>query len=327
MSTVLTTRPREAEVGFLTHDPAFHEVLGDAPRIECVVDTAAHEGPVYRRGDDALYFTTVPRRRGRSDMPQVDVARIALDGAQLPVPASAVTIVREAANVANGMTLDAEGRLVICEQGTMREPARISRLDLRTGAAETLVERCDGLPLNSPNDVVVKSDGTVWFTDPSYGHLQGFRPPPRVPDAVYRYDPASGELQAAAATFDKPNGLAFSPDERVLYVGDNGAPHHLLAFGVRGDGALTRGRVIARSTPAHPDGLKVDSAGRIYASAATGIHVHAPEGRLIGEITLPGAVNFAFGGRDGRMLFITADTAIWMVALAARGPTAGHERG
>lgn len=324
MNTLMAAGSRQAEAGFLRHAPGFDAVLGDAPRIECVVETPAHEGPVYVPAEDALYFTTVPRRPGPSDMPQVDVARVALEGDAFPVPASAVTTLREAANVANGMTLDHEGRLVVCEQGTMRERARISRLDLRTGAAETLAEHLGRLPLNSPNDVVVKSDGTVWFTDPAYGHLQGFRPPPRLPDAVYRYDPVSGELRAAAVGFDKPNGLAFSPDERVLYVGDNGAPHHLLAFGVRGDGSLGRRRVIARSAGEHPDGLKVDSEGRIYASATTGISVHAPGGRLIGEIAVPGAVNFTFGGRDGNVLFVTADTAIWAATLAASGAAAGH---
>jgi gluconolactonase len=324
MSVLAPADPLRAGAAFRRHAPAFDAVLGDAPRIECVVEVAAHEGPVYARAEDALYFTTVPRRPGRSDMPQVDVARIALDGPRFPVSSAAVTTVRRAANVANGMTLDAEGRLVVCEQGTMREPARISRLDLPTGAWETLVERHAGLGLNSPNDVVVKSDGTVWFTDPSYGHLQGFRPPPRVPDAVYRYDPASGELEVAAVGFDKPNGLAFSPDERLLYVGDNGAPHHLLAFGVRGDGSLGRRRVIARSPREHPDGLKVDSEGHIYTSAPTGICVHAPGGRLIGEIAVPGAVNFTFGGPDGNVLFITADTAVWAVRLAARGAVLGH---
>jgi gluconolactonase len=324
MSVLAAADPVAAETGFQRHAPAFDAVLGDAPRIECVVEVAAHEGPVYVRAEDALYFTTVPRRPGRSDMPQVDVARIALDGARFPVSSASVTTIRRAANVANGMTLDGEGRLVVCEQGTMRVPARISRLDLRTGGSETLVEHHGGQPLNSPNDVVVNADGTVWFTDPSYGHLQGFRPPPRVPDAVYRYDPTSGELEVAAVGFDKPNGLAFSPDERVLYVGDNGAPHHLLAFAVRGDGSLGRRRVIARSAGEHPDGLKVDSEGRIYASAPTGIRVHAPGGRLIGEIAVPGAVNFAFGGRDRNVLFITADTAVWAVTLAARGAAAGH---
>jgi gluconolactonase len=325
MSALAPAGPQPADAGFERYAPAFDAVLGDGPRIECVAEVAAHEGPVYVRAEDALYFTTVPQRPGRPDMPQVDVARIALQGARFPVSSAAVTTVRPAANVANGMTLDAEGRLVVCEQGTFREPARISRLDPRTGASETLVERCGGLPLNSPNDVVVKSDGTVWFTDPSYGHLQGFRPPPRVPDAVYRYDPGSGQLEVAAVGFDKPNGLAFSPDEGVLYVGDNGAPHHLLAFDVRSDGSLGRRRVVAGSAGEHPDGLKVDSEGRIYASAPTGVRVHAPGGRLLGEIAVPGAVNFTFGGREGNVLFITADTAVWAATLAARGAVPGHD--
>ena len=324
MNAVVAAGPRRAVAGFVRHAPAFDAVLGDEARLECVVETPAHEGPVYVAAEDALYFTTVPRRPGPADMPLVDVARVELEGDAFPVPATAVTTIRAAANVANGMTLDADGRLVVCEQGTMAEPARISKVDPHTGTAETLVGSYDGLPLNSPNDVVVKSDGTVWFTDPAYGHLQGFRPPPRVPDAVYRYDPTSGELEAVAVGFDKPNGLAFSPDERVLYVGDNGAPHHLLAFGVRGDGSLGRRRVIARSAGGHPDGLKVDSEGRIYASAPTGVRIHAPGGRLIGEISLPGTVNFTFGGRNGNVLFITADSAIWAATLAAHGAAAGH---
>jgi gluconolactonase len=326
MSTMLPPAAARSEAGFVAHSAAFERVLGDAPQLERVIELEAHEGPVYVPGEDALYITTVPRRTA-PDSPEVAIARIGLDGGRFPVDADAVSIVRRSANVANGMTLDRDGHLVVCEQGTMREAARISRLDLGTGVWETLVESHDGLPLNSPNDVVVKSDGTVWFTDPSYGHLQGFRPAPRLPDAVYRYDPASARLDVVAKAFDKPNGLAFSPDERLLYVGDNGAPHHLLAFGVRDSGALTGSRIVARTTREHPDGLKVDGEGRIYASAATGIRVYAPSGGLIGEIRLPGAVNFTFGGTDRNVLFITADTAVWAATLAARGAGGGpHER-
>ncbi|MGH3116113.1 MAG: SMP-30/gluconolactonase/LRE family protein [Gaiellales bacterium] len=270
-----------------------------------VADTDAHEGPVYVADEDALYFTTI-----RTE--SVALKRLALaDGS--------VSVVRADANTANGVALDREGRLVVCEQGTLAEPARITRLDPATGAVETLVDAWRGLPLNSPNDVVVKSDGTIWFTDPSYGHLQGFRPEPQTGDHVYRYDPASGELTAVADSLDKPNGLAFSPDERVLYIGDNGAPHHLLAFDVEDGARLTGGRVIAVSTPEHPDGLKTDGEGRIYASYAGGVQVFAPSGGLIGEINLPGAVNFTFGGRDGNTLFITTDTAVWAAVLNTKG--------
>jgi gluconolactonase len=271
--------------------------LGTATHtLELVAETDAHEGPVYAADEDALYFTTVRREA-------VAIKRLALaDGS--------ISLVRPDANMANGMTLDLEGRLLVCEQGTVHTPARIARLDRASGEVETVVEA----DFNSPNDVVVKSDGTIWFTDPSYGYRQGFRPPPQAGDYVYRYDPASGDLFVVAEGFDKPNGIAFSPDERVLYVADNGAPHELLAFDVEEGRDLTNRRRLAGSTPEHPDGLKTDSRGRIYASYAGGVQVLDPSGDLIGEIELPGAVNFAFG-RERNILYITADTAVWAAVL------------
>jgi gluconolactonase len=274
-------------------------------RLERVVETDAHEGPVYVAEEDALYFTTV-RREG------VSIKRLAL-------AEGTVSVVRKDANMANGMALASDGRLVVCEQGTLAEPARISLVDRLSGKAETIVEDADGLPLNSPNDVVVAKDGAIWFTDPSYGWLQGFRPQPRVGDRVYRYDPGVRTLTVVADSLDKPNGLAFSPDESVLYVGDNGAPHHLLAFDVEGEDRLTGPRELAVSTPEHPDGIKVDAHGRIYATFAGGIQVLEADGDLVGEIELPGAVNFTFGGPGGNVLYITADTAIWAAVVNAKG--------
>jgi gluconolactonase len=228
------------------------------------------------------------------------------------------------------MTLGLDGRLLVCEQGSRAQPARISAVDRYSGAAETIVESLSGLPLNSPNDVVVKRDGTIWFTDPSYGFLQGFRPPPHHRDYVYRYEPRSGRLTVVAATFDKPNGLAFSPDERVLYIGDSGAnqelgsfdprrPHHIRAFDVVEGRRLTRGRLFAEISPGFPDGLKVDSDGRVYASAFSGVQVFGQSGALLGEIHLPGAVNFTFGGPGRDVLFITTDVAVWAAVLNAKG--------
>jgi gluconolactonase len=295
----------------------FGAVLGDAPRLVHVVQTDAHEGPVYVPGEDALYFTSVPRRVGRDPAhPVVAVRRLALDGRRFPLEPERVSTVVADANVANGMALDRDGRLVVCEQGTRAQPAAITRNGV------TLASHWNGLPLNSPNDVVVKSDGSIWFTDPSYGWLQGFRPEPLMGDHVFRYDPSNQSLQVMADGFDKPNGLCFSPDERVLYVADNGAPHHLKAFDVLDDSTLAGERVIAVSTPLHPDGLKTDSAGRIYASATCGIQVLAPTGALLGEINLPGAVNFCFGTAERNVLFITTDDAIWAAELAAVGPQA-----
>jgi len=274
-------------------------------RLERIADVNAHEGPVYVDEEHALYFTTV-----RTHV--VAIKRLDLSTGE-------VAVVVEDANVANGMTLDRRGRLLVCEQGTTITPARISSLDRATGERETVVDAIDGLPLNSPNDVVVRADGTIWFTDPSYGYLQGFRPEPAVPDRVYRVDPSSGRIAAVADGFDKPNGLAFSLDQQTLYVADNGAPHHLLAFDVEDDGRLADRRVVAVGTPEHPDGLKVDTEDRIYASSRDGIQIFTPEGELAGEIDLPGVVNFTFGGRGGSTLFITTDTAVWAAVLNAKG--------
>jgi gluconolactonase len=306
-------------LAFSAHDPRFAGVVGEVPQLVRVVETDAHEGPVYVAQDDALYFTTVPRR-DVAGVPQVSIQRLALEGLRFPLDADRITTVRRRANVANGMTLDGEGSLVVCEQGTKTTPARISHVDPRTGSAETVVAGLGGFRLNSPNDVVVRSDGTIWFTDPSYGYLQGFRPKPQVADLVYRYDPRTERLAVVADSFDKPNGLAFSPDEETLYVADNGKPHQLLAFEVLEGGRHLNGRrVLATGTPEHPDGLKVDREGRIYASAQHGIQVFDPSGTLLGDIVLPGAVNFTFGGPDRSVLFITADTAIWAAVLHAKG--------
>jgi len=280
-----------------------------------VIETDAHEGPVYAADEDALYFTTLPRRDAQG-APHVSIKRLQLDGMRFPLQRSRLTTLRQETRVANGMFIDRAGRLYVCEQGTLTEPARISLVDRVTGETTSVVDGVGELRLNSPNDVVVRSDGTVWFTDPSYGHLQGFRPQPQVPDAVYRFDPASGELGVASRLFDKPNGLAFAPDERVLYVADNGWPHHILAFDVTSEGHMgSRVRRIAAGMPGHPDGLKVDVEGRLYASAPGGVRVLTPGGELVGEISVPGAVNFTFGGRRRDVLFITTDTAIWAAVL------------
>jgi len=259
----------------------------------------AHEGPVYAADEHALYFTTVPQ-----DL-RVSIKRLDLGTGD-------VVVLREDANMANGMTLAPDGRLVVCEQGTFETPARIAAVDRRTGEAETVVAG----PLESPNDVVVRSDGTIWFTDPTYGFLQGFRPEPAAGDVVYRYEPASGELSAVVSELEKPNGLAFSPDERILYVVDSGAAREVRAYDVDG-ASLGSGRVFATTTL--PDGIKVDVDGRVYVSAASGVQVFDPTGSLVEEIQVAGAVNFVFGGTRRNVLYITADTALWAAVLDAKG--------
>jgi gluconolactonase len=324
---------REAHPGFDVYDPEFGAALGPSPRLALVAETDAHEGPVYVPGEDVLYFTSLP---GSVDTPPPEapcayVKRLALDGLNFPVDLSRLSVVPTRVNMPNGMALGRDGRLVLCEQGTRDVDARISRVHPTTGEAETVVDTWGGLRLNSPNDVVVRSDGTIWFTDPSYGYLQGFRPDPQTGDYVYRYDPAAGRLSVVADCFDKPNGLAFSPDERTLYVTDSGAnqepgsyyvqrPHHIVAFDVRDGSHLGAGRLFAVTTPGFPDGIKVDRAGRVYTSSPSGVQVFTQAGDLAGLIRVPGAVNFTFGGPGGEVLFITTDAAIW---AAVFNPAAG----
>jgi gluconolactonase len=270
-----------------------------------VAETDAHEGPVYIAGEHALYFTSLPQPG-----PLVAVRRLDLE-------TNEITTVVEDANGANGMTLDADGSLLVCEQGTPTSDARISRLELHTGERGTVVDGLRGQRLNSPNDIVVASDGAIWFTDPTYGFLQAFKPEPQLGDYVYRF--AEGRLRVVADSFDKPNGLALSPDESVLYVGDSGAnqeqgsfypsrPHHIKAFDVV-NGRLRNERLFAVTTPGFPDGIKVDRGGRVYASAFSGVQIFDPSGEQLGEIDLPGAVNFTFG-RDESVLYVTTDTAV-----------------
>lgn len=315
----------EPQSPFVACDKEFEAVLGDAPRLVRVTCADAHEGPVYVPGEHALYFTTLPRDEAAATGPRLDIKRLDLD-------VGSVSLVRPDANVANGMALDLEGRLVVCEQGDRSRPAAITRTDRATGeVVERVTDSWSDQPLNSPNDVIVASDGSVWFTDPSYGWIQGYRPEPQHGDLVHRWDRLSGQVSAVADTLDKPNGLCLSPDESVLYVTDSGAnqeagsfypqrPHHVVAFDVTGGGRLAGERVFAEIAPGNPDGIKVDSDGRVYASSFSGVQVFHPAGRKLGEVKLPGAVNFCFGGPERTVLYITADEALWAAHLAVAGP-------
>lgn len=286
-----------------------------APSLELVAETDAHEGPVYVADEHALYFTSVPA--GRVAIRRLDLAT------------GVVRTLVDDANMANGMALHPDGRLVVCEQGTLEEPARISLVDRRTGRRTTVTEAAGRRALNSPNDVVVGRDGSIWFTDPSYGWLQGFRPPPQGCDCVFRHDAMSRETHAISTSFDKPNGLAFSPGADLLYVGDSGAihapedydpsrPRRVTALDLTGRRPASR--VVVDDIPGFPDGLKVDRCGRLWISCAEGVRIHGPEGALRGRIDLPGVVNFTFGGPEQDVLYITADTAVWAAALPDRFP-------
>ncbi len=225
----------------------------------------------------------------------------------------------------NGNTVDRQGRLVSCEHGTRQ----VTRTE-PDGTITVLASRFEAKRLNSPNDVVVKSDGTIWFTDPSYGidsDYEGLKADGELGgDYVFRLDPRDGTLRVVADDFVRPNGLAFSPDERTLYVADSGAtaidegPHHLRAFDVRDDGSLGGGGVIAICEAGVYDGFRLDTEGRIWTSAADGVHCLAPDGTLLGKVLVPERVaNLCFAGHRRNWLLVTATSSLYGVRLAVNG--------
>lgn len=223
-----------------------------------------------------------------------------------------VTVFREPSNNANGNTTDLEGRLVTAEHGGRR----ISRLE-KDGKVVTVVESFEGKKLNSPNDVVVKSDGTIWFTDPDYGLAK--RPKEQEGNYVFRFDPRTSSITAVVKDFDKPNGLCFSPDEKKLYVADSGTPKHIRVFSVADDGTLNGGDVFAKIDKGGPDGIRCDANGRVWSSSGDGAQIFSAEGKLIGRILLPeAAANLTFGGRDGRTLYLTARKSLYSVNTKVR---------
>ncbi|HEX6025154.1 MAG TPA: SMP-30/gluconolactonase/LRE family protein [Solirubrobacter sp.] len=222
-----------------------------------------------------------------------------------------VGVFREPAGYTNGHTVDPQGRLVSCEHGARR----VTRTE-HDGSITVLADRYDGKRLNSPNDVVVRSDGAVFFTDPSYGiegYYEGYAAEPELHCNVYCWQ--DGELSVVADDFDRPNGLAFSLDERLLYVSDTGVKNMRVLD-------LERGtiREFAKCTVGGFDGFRLDEAGRIWTSAGDGVHVYDPDGTLIGKVLVPEIVaNVAWGGPKLNRLYICATTSLYAILLPVRG--------
>lgn len=235
-----------------------------------------------------------------------------------------VSVFREPCGNTNGHTTDLEGRILSCETSGRR----VSRTE-HDGSVVTLADRYRGGRLTSPNDIVVKSDGSVWFTDPDYGSLHPElghgKAQEQDRNRVYRLVPGTGEITAVSEDFDKPNGIAFSPDESVLYVGDTGRTHgefrahRLMAFDVSGS-ELSNPRVFADIEPHVPDGFRVDINGNLFVSAGDGIQCFNSAGELIGKIHTPEvAANCSFGMPDGETLFIAATSSVWSIELNTSG--------
>ena len=289
-------------------DARFERCVRPGAPIERLADGCKWaEGPAYL--DGGVVWSDIPNNR----MLRWDEA------------SGAVSVFRAPSDFANGNTLDPRGHLVTCEHGTRR----VTRTEA-DGSITVLADRFDGKRLNSPNDVVVRSDGSVWFTDPSYGidsDEEGYQAESEIGAChVYRVDPDSGEVRIAADDFVMPNGLAFSVDERRLYVSDTGAtkieggPAHIRVFDVGDDGSLSGGEVFATSTAGLFDGFRFDTDGRLWTSAGDGVHCLDPDGTLIGKVRLSEeTANVVFGGPARDRLFITATSSLYAVAVAVRG--------
>lgn len=288
-------------------------ISGNARLVRLWTGAAWAEGPVYFRDGDFLLFSDIPNNR---------IMRFVPDHTGL---GGTMSVYRQPANNTNGHTRDNEGRLVSCEHGGRR----VSRTEL-DGTVTVVTDRFNGKRLNSPNDVVVKSDGTIWFTDPPYGimtDLEGWQGEQEYGGChVFCFDPRSGELRVAADDFVKPNGIAFSPDEKILYIADTGASHdpdgprHIRAFDVGDDGKLRNSRIFATCDAGLFDGFRCDTAGRVWSSAADGVHCFAPDGTLMGKIKVPEVVaNVCFGGLKRNRLYICGTTSLYAVLTHVNG--------
>lgn len=283
-------------------------IVGNAGLEELYSDCRWAEGPVWFSDLNCLLWSDIPNQR---------MLRWVPDGG--------VSIFRQPSNFANGNTRDREGRLVSCEHGTRR----VTRTEV-DGSITVLADNYRGKKLNSPNDVIVRSDGTIWFTDPTYGILsdyEGYKAEPEHETRnVYRLDPATGEIDIVVDDFGQPNGLAFSPDETKLYVADSSSSHdvtrprHIRVFDVVDGKRLTGGNEFCVLDNGLPDGFRFDIAGNLWTSAGDGVHCFSPEGTLLGKIKIPQTVaNLTFGGPRRNRLFITASKSLYSIYVATIG--------
>jgi len=291
-------------------DKRFYDLTVPIADVEQLYDGCRWaEGPVWFNDGGYLVWSDIPNQRLLRWLPD-----------------SGVSVFRDRTEYINGNTRDLQGRLVSCCHGHRH----VQRTE-PDGSITVLADQYQGKKLNSPNDVIVKSDGSVWFSDPSYGILsnyEGYKAEPEQPGCyVYRIDPSSGEITAVITDMVKPNGLAFSPDEHILYVADSGfshdpdGPHHIRAYDVGTDGhTLSNSRILAEVSPGLPDGFRLDTDGNLWTSAGDGVHCYSPDGTLLGKIHIPETVsNLTFGGPRRNRLFITATKSLYAVYVAATG--------
>ena len=287
-------------------DDRFRDVVGEDVYVEQLgTGFDFTEGPMWNHVEKHLIF---------SDMPGNIMRKWTLHGG--------FQTFRQPSNMANGNFYDREGRLVTCEHAT----SRVTRTEL-DGSITVLATHYDGKELNSPNDIIVKSDGSIFFTDPSFGRMEYYGIP-RDPEldfrGVYRLDPESGDLTLLASDFDQPNGLCFSADESQLFVNDT-MKNHIRVFDMNADGSVSNNRVWAELTGDRDgvaDGMKIDSKGNLCTTGPGGIHYFAPDATSLGVIYVPeGVTNFTWGEDDLCSIFITAATSLYRVRVVVPGNT------
>ena len=295
--------------GFEVIEPEFAQCFIGHARVERLWTGARwSEGPAWFAAGRYLLWSDIPNNR---------IMRF-------DDTSGSVSVFRSPSNNANGLTVDRQGRLVACEHLSRR----VTRTEF-DGSVTVLADAIDGKRLNSPNDVVVKTDGSVWFTDPSYGIMMDYEGDRAAPETdgchVYRLDP-NGTVRVVASDYRKPNGLAFSPDEQYLYISDTGGTHdsdgprHIRRHRVQADGVLSGGEVFAECTNGFFDGFRCDRDGRLWTSAADGVHCYNPAGQLIGKVLIPEFVsNVCFGGEKLNRLFICGTTSLYAIYLNVNG--------
>jgi len=306
----------QAETRIDIFDPRLPPVVEGARLEKLCTGAAWSEGPVWMHEDDAVLWSDIPNNRM--------LRWSAKDG---------MSVWRSGVEFTNGHARDLNGDLLHCSHGLRAiVRTRAAAHGVQAGAPdEIVVDRYLGKRLNSPNDIVVKRDGTIWFTDPPYGiasDREGHRAEREQPaNFVFRFDPSSGRLDAMTDAVEEPNGLAFSPDESLLYVSDTsaamrsdgGGRHHLMVFDVHA-GGLRNPRVFAEVDPGLPDGFRLDAQGWLYTSSLDSVQVYHPDGRLLGKIHVPEKVgNLSFGGARRNQLYIAASTSLYRITLRTEG--------
>ncbi|MFI5588978.1 SMP-30/gluconolactonase/LRE family protein [Amycolatopsis sp. NPDC051758] len=289
---------------FQVLDERFARVNGDEWMQRLHTGCRWTEGPAYFPAGRYLVFSDIPNDRTL----------------RWDETTGQVGVFRQPSGYSNGHTVDRAGRLVSCEQGRRR----VTRTE-HDGSITVLASEFQGKRLNSPNDVVEHSDGSIWFTDPSYGidsDYEGYRAESEIGGChVYRVSPSDGSVTIVADDFSRPNGLAFSADESLLYIADTRQePSHIRVFGVSSTGTLTGGEIFATSDSGGFDGVRVDNNGHVWAAAHDGLHCFAPDGTRIGKLRVPEICsNFTFGGARGNELFITASSSLYTLRVTVNG--------